>query len=220
MKFDRLTKHLQYHFKDENLLLRALTHRSIRGKNNERLEFLGDAILSFIIADELFHRQPDSREGVMSRLRSLMVNGEVLAKIARDMHIGDYLHLGPGEQKSGGSERESILADALEAIIGAIYIDSDIDTCRQCILSWYANYFEDISELPPDKDAKSTLQEWTQANKYPLPTYSCEVSGKSHQQIFHVICRVEGLTHQASAKSSNRRKAEQLAAEQYLKWLK
>lgn len=214
--YKELFKVLKYEFKHMEILERALTHRSIPGKNNERLEFLGDAILGFIIAGELYHRYPKMREGDLSRVRSTLVNRESLVKIAKKLKIGEYLRLGAGELKSGGQHRLSILADAMEAIIGAVYMDSGIEVCREIVLQWYDQTFDDLSNLTPTKDAKSALQEWLQAHKFPLPTYEAKTSGAAHSQIFHVTCQVEGLPHITCGESSSRRKAEQQAAERYL----
>lgn len=212
----QLSERIGYKFQNIDLLKKALTHRSIPGNNNERLEFLGDAVLGFIIAAELYQRQPNAREGELSRMRSSLVNGEILAKFAQDLNISTYLRLGVGELKSGGQHRQSILCDALEAIIGAIYLDGGIEECRQCIMRWYGAWFEDLAELEPQKDPKSTLQEWSQARKLPLPEYQVAVTGAPHAQTFQVTCRVTGLPHATQGKSTSRRKAEQIAAQLFL----
>lgn len=211
-----LQKKIGYQFKNQDLLKQALTHRSARKDNNERLEFLGDSVLSFIMTEELYTRHPDLREGELSRLRSILVNGEMLAELARTMDIGEHIELGQGELRSGGHERTSILADTFEAILGAMYLDVGIEQSRLNVLSWFAKKFDNLSELSPEKDPKSMLQEWLQARKLPLPQYDAVASGKAHEQTFHVTCTVDGLPHKTMAESSNRRKAEQLAAEQYL----
>jgi ribonuclease III len=215
----RLSQRIDYHFNDDALLRHALSHRSTGDTNNERLEFLGDAILNMLIAEVLFQHHPDAMEGELSRMRALLVSGESLAGLARQLELGNDLNLGAGEIKSGGRERESILADALEALIGAIYLDSDLDTCRQCILKWYGDRLNQLRTTHFAKDAKSHLQEWTQAHKFPLPTYKATISGKAHAQIFTVVCEVVGLPHVTTGVSTNRRKAEQLAASHYLKLL-
>lgn len=211
-----LQQRLGYTFKEGDLLYKALSHRSCGADNNERLEFLGDAVLSAIIAEELYTRQPQAREGELSRMRAILVNGEMLASMAKSFDIGTYLHLGVGEQKSGGQFRQSILADALEALIGAIYLDGGIDPLRMCLLRWYAEHFEDFADLLPEKDAKSILQEWLQARKLPLPEYQAKASGVAHAQTFRVTCRVEGLAHVTEGESTSRRKAEQQAAQRFL----
>jgi ribonuclease-3 len=217
---NQLSSRIGYSFKNAELLKRALTHRSIPGKNNERLEFLGDAVLSFIISTELHQRHPRAREGELSRMRSALVNGEILAEFARDLEVGTYLRLGVGELKSGGQNRDSILADALEAIIGAIFLDGGIEICRSSVLNWYDERFEDLSALKPKKDAKSLLQEWLQARKFPLPHYEATTTGAAHAQTFYVTCQIEGLPHQTKGASTSRRKAEQEAAANYLELIK
>lgn len=211
-----LLERIDYQFRDKQLLEHALRHRSSGDFNNERLEFLGDAILSFIIAEALFQHHPLAREGELSRMRSNLVSGVHLAELAKKLELGSYIKLGPGELKSGGQQRDSILSDALEALIGAIYLDSNIETCRNCVFKWYGTRLEELSKMHPAKDAKSHLQEWVQAHKFPLPTYTATVSGKPHEQTFVVICEVPGLSHVASGTSTSRRKAEQLAAHNYL----
>ena len=177
-----LAQRLGYSFKNPQLLESALTHRSVGVDNNERLEFLGDAVLGFIIAHELYRRHPHAHEGDLSRLRASLVNGDILAQMAIDLGVSDYLKLGVGERKSGGKKRCSILSDALEAIVGAIYMDSDMTTCRDCVLHWYGETIDDLSQLTPIKDAKSELQEWLQARKLPLPDYQAAITGEPHAQ--------------------------------------
>lgn len=212
-----LQKNINYTFKNDALLLCALTHRSKHKlKNNERLEFLGDSVLSLVISTEIFHRYPDLREGELSRLRAALVKGETIAKIAIELGIGDCLQLGAGELKSGGQQRESILAGAFEALIGAVYADSDFETVRERVLAWYVDLFDHIADLTDVKDAKTSLQEWMQARKMPLPTYEWSVTGEAHLQEFTVTCQVTGLPHKTVGVSTSRRKAEQLAAKAYL----
>ena len=205
-----------YQFKDSKLLMRALSHRSVSSDNNERLEFLGDAVLGLIVAEQLFRHHPKSREGELSRLRSALVNREMLAKIAADLDLSSYIQLGSGEKKSGGSQRDSILSDAVEALIGAIYIDADYQTCQSCVLSWYGERIEDFSKLKAKKDPKSSLQEWLQAHKYDLPEYMADITGKAHAQTFRITCRVAGIDFETVGESTSRRKAEQIAAQQFL----
>lgn len=213
----KLQENLGHQFQDENLLLTALTHRSFGSDNNERLEFLGDSVLSVLISDEVYRRFAQAKEGHLSRMRAALVNGEMLAQIANELGINEHLRLGPGEEKSGGQYRESILADALEAIIGAVYLDSNLDKCRQLVIPWFAKYLKSAKKLLAVKDAKSRLQEWMQAHKFPLPNYEVvEIKGEQHAQIFCVSCSVDGLPHKSFGESSNRRKAEQQAAENYL----
>ena len=202
-----------YDFADETLIERALTHRSAGHHNNERLEFLGDAILGFVIADELYRRFPEADEGQLSRLRAGLVKGETLAKIARQAGLGAYLTLGAGESRSGGHARTSILSDTLEAIFAAIYLDGGQEPARTTILSLFE---EGLSLLSPDaqqKDPKTRLQELLQARGLPLPEYSIlEVSGNPHEQQFTVECRLEEPQVCMKGSGGSRRKAEQAAA--------
>ncbi|PIZ04298.1 MAG: ribonuclease III [Gammaproteobacteria bacterium CG_4_10_14_0_8_um_filter_38_16] len=208
---------LGHTFRDNALLMRALTHRSKQKlKNNERLEFLGDSILSLIISTEIFRRYPQFREGELSRLRAALVKGETIAKITVDLGINDCLQLGVGELKSGGYHRESILAGAFEAVIGAIYMDADFQTTQQCVLMWYGDLIEMIDTQTDVKDAKTTLQEWLQARQMTLPSYQFTVTGDAHEQTFSVVCRVEGLPYETEGVSTSRRKAEQIAAKSFL----
>jgi ribonuclease-3 len=215
--FDKLTRFLGYEFKDGQLLKTALTHRSLGKNNNERLEFLGDSILGWIIAEALYQQFPFAKEGQLSRLRARLIKGQTLAKIAAEFNLGDYLRLGQGELKSGGFRRVSTLADALEAIIGAIYLDSDIDTCRRVVLSWFNNRLEGLSLASNLKDPKTLLQEYLQAHKYALPDYQViSTTGKEHEQVFKVVCRVDPLSKEVMGKGSSRRFAEQDAAHKIL----
>ncbi len=217
----RLQERLGYVFKNTHLLEQALTHRSVKGQHNERLEFLGDAILGFIIADELYQRYPQMKEGDLSRVRSGLVKREMLTQLAHHLELTAELNLGHGEIKSGGQYRESILADAVEAIIAAIYLDSqDIRACKSCVLSWYGEAdFEILAETKLIKDAKTRLQEWLQAAQFSLPDYTVTTSGKAHQQQFEVICKVRELPYETKGQDSSRKKAEQMAAEKYLQWV-
>jgi ribonuclease-3 len=216
---DRLEQHLGYTFKDAALLQQALTHRSAGSSNNERLEFLGDAVLGSVIAGELYHRFPRASEGRLSRLRASLVRRESLAEIARTLDIGDYLQLGPGERKSGGHRRDSIMSDAVEAILGAVYLDSDFTTCRRCILALFGARLQDLSETAVLKDPKTRLQEYLQARHRPLPEYAViRISGEAHAQQFRVQCRVDG-SEPSLGVGSSRRQAEQDAAAQILQRL-
>ncbi|MCE7554386.1 ribonuclease III [Aliivibrio fischeri] len=210
----RLEKKIGYQFKDKSFLKLALTHRSANGTHNERLEFLGDSILSFVVADDLYHRFPKVDEGDMSRMRATLVRGHTLAELGREFQLGDYLYLGPGELKSGGFRRDSILADAVEAIIGAIYLDSDTETVRGIILSWYNTRLESIEPGVSQKDPKTRLQEYLQGRRKPLPTYTVtKIKGEAHNQEFTIECIVAGLDKPVIGKGSSRRKAEQSAAD-------
>lgn len=211
--FLSLSKQIGYTFKNESLLEQALTHRSVGSKNNERLEFLGDSILNFVIADALFQQFPENSEGDLSRLRAHLVNGDTLADIARDLKLGDFLRLGAGELKSGGFKRDSILADAVESILGAIYTDSDLAVCKKIILNLYVDLLKDIPDPQQLKDAKTQLQELLQARKIPIPVYKViRISGKAHDQNFDVECVIESLGVSSQGIGHSRRKAEQLAA--------
>jgi len=188
--------------------------------NNERMEFLGDAILSFVVAAALYQRFPAVDEGVLSRLRANLVKGETLAVLAREMDLGNRLLLGAGEMKSGGYRRESILAGALEALIGAIYLDGGIEASQTFIL---AIFNDELAKVSPDKvikDAKTRLQELLQARQMPLPVYSVTlIEGQDHDQVFRVNCTVAGLPEIVSGRGSSRRKAEQDAAEKAIRLL-
>lgn len=217
MAFDdalsKLTRRLAYTFDNESLLTEALTHRSAGSNNNERLEFLGDSILNFVIAEALFVGNPGMQEGDLSRLRASLVNGNALADIAHELNLGDYLNLGAGELKSGGHRRSSILADTIESIIGAVYCDSDFDTCRALILRLFADKLKMLPDVESLKDPKTRLQELLQSRRHSLPSYEIlDVKGESHLQTFCVECRIDELDCVTRGEGSSRRKAEQVAA--------
>ncbi|MCW8345152.1 MULTISPECIES: ribonuclease III [Vibrio] len=214
---ERLEKKLAYQFNDSERLALALTHRSANGTHNERLEFLGDSILSFVVADDLYHRFPKINEGDMSRMRATLVRGHTLAELGREFGLGDYLKLGPGELKSGGFRRDSILADAVEAIIGAIYLDSDVEKVREVVLGWYKSRLDAIEPGVSQKDPKTRLQEFLQGRRKPLPVYTVtNIKGEAHNQEFTVSCEVMGLDKPVVGLGTSRRKAEQAAAEMAL----
>ncbi len=216
-KLNILQKKLGHTFNDEAMLVRALTHRSAGSRHNERLEFLGDSILSMVIADALFHRFPKVNEGDMSRMRATLVREKTLAELAREFELGEYLILGPGELKSGGYRRESILADAVEALIGAIYLDTDIGRIQQLLLAWYDERLNDIQPGIDQKDPKTRLQELLQGKRKPLPTYTVvDVIGEAHNQKFTVHCQIDGVPEPVVGIGTSRRKAEQSAAEHAL----
>ncbi|ASK33491.1 ribonuclease III [Alloalcanivorax mobilis] len=217
----RLCRRLGYTFHDPDMLELALSHRSVsRRSNNERLEFLGDAQLSQIISTELFHRFPEAAEGQLTRMRASLVRGQTLAEVARELGVGAYLILGGGELKSGGNRRDSILADALEALIGAMVIDGGEEACRRVVLGWFAERLEAISPQSARKDAKTRLQEWLQARKHELPLYEVlAVTGQAPKQTFEVKCALPELQREFVAGGPSRRRAEQQAAEQALSWL-
>jgi ribonuclease-3 len=213
----RLSKKIGYSFKEPALLLQALTHRSAKGAHNERLEFLGDSILGFVIAEVLFKQFPQHAEGDLTRMRSSLVKGVTLAEVGRDFELGQHLILGPGELKSGGHRRDSILEDAIEAIIGAVYLDSDLPTCQALILSWFEQRLAAIKPGNEQKDPKTRLQEYLQGRKIPLPQYEViNTTGQSHNQQFTVRCTTSVLKKEVITKGSSRRKAEQSAALQVL----
>lgn len=217
MTSERLQQDLGYRFGDTALLEQALTHRSASGPNNERLEFLGDSVLNFVIADAVFERRPQAREGELSRLRANLVNKASLAELARRLELGGYIHLGGGELKTGGHRRDSILADATEAVLGAIYLDGGFDACRGVILGLYRDRLADLPEQRQLKDPKTRLQEYLQSRRLPLPAYEVvEVEGRAHDQTFRVHCRVEELAVTSEGRANSRRRAEQQAAESML----
>ena len=216
----RLSKKLQYEFSDNSLLLEAITHRSKHSLNNERLEFLGDSVLGYVISSELFQRFPEAREGQLTRGRAALVKGETLAELALDMDLGDYLQLGPGELKSGGYRRKSILADAMEAIIGAIYLDGGLEAAKSHIIAVYSDKLKDLSLDEVAKDPKTQLQEYLQARNHPLPEYDVvTTTGSDHDQVFVVACKVNVISKMVRGTGRSRRKAEQEAASQVLKLL-
>ena len=216
-----LAKALDYQFADLNILQQALTHRSAGSRNNERLEFLGDAILGSVIAAELYARYPQAREGELSRLRSSLVRREALAELAQVHLIGRYIKLGPGERKSGGHHRDSILADVLEALFGAIYLDGGFASCQQCILSLFAEKLDKVPDLDTLKDPKTRLQEFLQARQLDLPEYVVlGVSGDAHAQLFRVSCTVNTADKPVTEGTArSRRHAEQEAATKMLELL-
>ncbi|GIC77890.1 ribonuclease III [Moritella sp. F3] len=217
---ERLQTVLGYQYQNAGLLQQALTHRSAYFKHNERLEFLGDSVLGFIISDALFCKFPEVPEGDLSRMRATLVKGLTLAEIAREFELSECLILGPGELKSGGFRRESILADTVEALIGAMYLDSDIEKTRERVLAWYASRLDAIKPGIDQKDAKTQLQEWLQGRKQALPLYQVvEVKGEAHNQEFTIHCVIEGLEHPVTGKGTSRRKAEQEAAQKALEQL-
>jgi ribonuclease-3 len=196
----------------------ALTHRSAGSSNNERLEFLGDAILGFVIADYLYANFPDADEGELSRLRAGLVKGDSLAQIAKQLDLGKYLNLGAGELRSGGHSRGSILADAVEALFAAVYLDGGYLEARRVILELFEDKLSRLSKKSQQKDPKTRLQELLQSRKNPLPTYTIiSITGEQHEQCFTVTCRVDELNIITEGTGSSRRKAEQDAASRFLR---
>jgi len=215
-----LQQALGHEFADPELLVMALTHRSAGSKNNERLEFLGDSIINHIVADALYQRFPLAREGDLSRMRASLVKGDTLAELARELQLGEYLLLGPGERKSGGYRRSSILADTLEALAGAIVLDAGYERCRDCVLRWFGTRLDQLAAGAVDKDAKTRLQEYLQGRGNPLPEYELvAVDGDDHDQQFSVACRLSRPQLVVQGAGSSRRKAEQAAAHEALQRL-
>ncbi|HSH28925.1 MAG TPA: ribonuclease III [Thiohalobacter sp.] len=210
---EALARRLCHEFTTPALLRQALTHRSAGNPNNERLEFLGDAVLGMVIADALYARYPKASEGDLSRLRATLVKKPTLAGIARELELGECLQLGSGELKSGGFRRDSILADALEAILGAVYLDAGFDTAAALVLQLYRPRLQSLPEAAALKDPKTRLQEFLQSRHIELPEYQViQVCGKAHAQTFEVECRIAGLDRSSRGRGSSRRKAEQAAA--------
>jgi len=213
----RLAARIGYEFRDPSLLELALRHRSAGGRHNERLEFLGDSLLNFVIADELYARRPKASEGELSRYRASLVREGTLAELAAELNLGDYLILGSGELKSGGYRRASTLADAFEAVIGAVYLDGGFEPARALVLRLYRERLEHLPVHAGQKDPKTRLQEWLQGRQRSLPEYVVtDTIGQAHAQTFVVECRVEGLEKPTVGRGTSRRRAEQAAAEQAL----
>ncbi len=212
-----LQKSLGYQFNDPALLALALRHRSAGKQNNERLEFLGDAILGLVMAENLYRRFPNASEGQMSRMRSYLVKGKTLAKVALQFNLGTYLQLGPGEMKSGGHRRESILADSVEAILGAIYLESGKSVVEQRIADWFEELLEHVTPTTIDKDPKTRLQEWLQGRQLNLPVYEVlKTSGEAHNQTFWIACRVTDETGKemvTETQAKSRQRGEKASAE-------
>jgi len=200
-------------FRDPDLLRRALRHRSAGPAHNERLEFLGDALVNLIVAQSLYEHWPRADEGALTRARASLVRESALAEVARRLGLGEALELGPGELKSGGHRRDSILADTLEAVVGAIHLDAGFEACRAIVLPWFEPA---IQALPTDvgKDAKTRLQEWLQARQLPRPEYTLiDTRGQDHARVFRVACETREPARREEAEASSMRAAEQAAAE-------
>ena len=208
-----LRERLGYAFRRPELLAQALTHRSYGASHNERLEFVGDAVLNCVVAAALFERFPAIPEGELSRVRASLVNRGTLARLARALALSGEIRLGEGELKSGGADRPSMLADALEAIFGAIFVDAGYDAARAVIERVYAEEFIDLDPAALGKDPKTRLQEWLQARRIAVPDYAVTVvAGEAHAQTFTVECRIPALAIVATGSGTNRRAAEQDAA--------
>ena len=216
----QLQERLQYTFSDQQLLVLALSHRSRGSQNNERLEFLGDAVLGLTISNFLYRRFSHASEGDLSRIRSQIVRAESLAEIARSLELGPELLLGQGEMKSGGQRRDSILGDTVEALVGAIYLDGGILSAERCILSWFSEQLNAVALDVPVKDPKTALQEWLQGRGRALPEYQLvKTEGEDHSRLYTMSCIIDELKSAATATASSRRRAEQLVAEKILKEL-
>ncbi len=214
---EKLESSLGYTFKDPALLDQALTHRSAARLHNERLEFLGDAILDLVIAEKLFQYYPDANEGELSRMRANLVNGDILAGIASELGLGQFLRLGAGERKSGGKRRTSILANLVEALIAAIYLESGLQAADAVVSNLFRQRLLASEIRKPRKDSKTRLQELLQAKGMPLPSYRVtEIVGEAHDQTFTVACEVSLLKSPKVGKGKSKRMAEQDAAEQVL----
>ncbi len=208
---------LGYQFQNTDLLMLALTHRSHSGENNERLEFLGDSVVNLIIAESLYKKFPSATEGQLTRLRACLVRGKTIAEVGEELNIGSSLRLGPGEIKKNSYQSSSIIADVVESVIGAIYLDGGLDVCRQCILTWFSSRIAmSTIDAQKNKDPKTRLQEWLQQKKQPLPNYELiNVQGEAHDQIFTVQCQV--LEFQpVTGEGNSRRSAEQKTARKIL----
>lgn len=220
MRVDRLQAALGHTFTQRDLLLQAVTHRSHGAAHNERLEFLGDSVLNCVVAVLLFERFGDAREGELSRLRANLVRQETLAEMAQALDLGSHLLLGDGEQKSGGKSRPSILADALEAVIGAVYLDAGFDQARQIIARLYQPLLAEMAPGSANKDAKTALQEILQARHLALPHYAVRATrGEAHAQEFEVACAIPALDICTVGIGASRRAAEQVAAQRAVEQL-
>lgn len=211
---------IDYRFTDAELLQQALTHRSLGARNNERLEFLGDSVLNLVVTSRLFELYPDAQEGDLSRMRARLVRGVSLSDVASGMGLGKHLNLGGGELKSGGFRRASILADAFEALLGAIFLDGGYKACRRIIIDLFDPLIENLPDSEDLKDPKTRLQEWLQGRSRPIPEYALQrEEGADHAKKFHVSCRLPDDDTVVEASGGSRRKAEQAAATRVLQLL-
>lgn len=219
-ELELLQQRLRYRFTNPGLALQAITHRSADRLHNERLEFLGDSVLGHIVARELYSRYPQAAEGDLSRMRASLVNRETLAELARELELGTLLRLGAGERKSGGKRRASILADALEALLAAVLLDSDLESTRELVLRLYGDRLRQLEAGQRGKDSKTALQEMLQARSLPLPEYTVlDISGEAHDQTFTVTCKVAMLESAVEGSGKSKRLAEQDAAQRTLELL-
>lgn len=217
---DSLQTRLGHRFADPALLVRALSHRSLGGRNNERLEFLGDALINFVAAGVLYAEKPAAEEGALSRLRASLVREESLAQLARELDLGSFVRLGESELKSGGFRRDSILADAFEAILGAVYLDAGFEVAQAVSLRLFRPLIDELPDAERLKDPKTRLQEWLQARSRPLPRYEVlNEEGPPHARRFQVRCSLADSDLRTEAQAGSRRNAEQQAAESMLQQL-
>lgn len=210
---DPLCAKLSYRPRDTRLLEQALSHKSFTDSNNERLEFLGDALLDMVIGEALYHQFPDQKEGILSRFRAELVKGESLANLAKELHLNELIRLGAGERKSGGEHRPSILADSFEALLGAIYLDGGFEQGKKIVLFLFESRLAEIASTAKNKDPKTALQESLQALKLQIPLYQLvKTSGQQHQQTFFVSCILADLKKEVCEKGRSKKVAEQNAA--------
>lgn len=216
-KLEKLQQTLAYQFTDSDLARLALTHRSASASHNERLEFLGDSLLGFIVAEMLHEKNPDATEGELSRMRASLVSKPALAGVARRLGIGELLQLGSGESNSGGKDRDSILADSVEALIAAIYLDGGMEPCKAFVISMHEKKLSAGTKKAKQKDAKTRLQEYLQARGRALPEYEVvDICGAAHEQVFHVSCSLKSMGVYAEGSGTSKREAQQQAAEKTL----
>ena len=219
-QIEQLQSRLGHEFGDQALLQLALSHRSCGARNNERLEFLGDSVLNYVIGEYLYQNFDNAPEGEMSRSRAALVRGETLALVAAELELGELIKLGPGEKKSGARQRQSILANTLEAVVGAILLDAGMERCRQVILQWFQRRLRDLPLQGVAKDSKTLLQEFLQGRGRALPEYHLEqATGSDHRREFSVSCRLPELGLSMIGSAKTRRKAEQEAALRVLQFL-
>jgi ribonuclease-3 len=212
-----VTDRLDHRFESPELLQQALRHRSAGTPNNERLEFLGDALVNLVVAEALHQAWPRADEGALTRARASLVRESALAELARRLDLGKRIEMGPGELKSGGHRRDSILADALEAVVAAIHLDAGFEACRAQVLPWFEPMIAELPVGKAEKDPKTKLQEWLQGRALPRPTYRLvETRGDDHARIFLVSCETSEPAHAETAEATSLRNAEQLAAERML----
>ncbi len=221
MLSDKISAIIGHHFHHEALIIQALTHPSAGPMHNERLEFIGDSIVNLVIGEALYHQHPTQPEGELSRWRAALVQRDTLAEIAKEWKLDDFLILGPGEKKTQGHLRASNLANAVEAIIGAIYLDAGFEKVKEVILNAYEKRLSRPEIANIKKDSKTELQEWLQAKQIPLPNYQLmKTTGQEHESIFHIECLIPQLQLQATGSGSSKKRAEQDAAAKMLQQLK